>query len=76
MRTLSAGRAVSVLGRFAICGVSPVPLIPLESPPSTTINEVSSNVTNKKIYQLLIANTRIDDSKLNQPIIVVAIYFS
>jgi hypothetical protein len=29
-RTLSAGRAVSLLGRFAICGVSPVPLIPLE----------------------------------------------
>ena len=72
-RTLSAGRAVSLLGRFAICGVSPVPLIPLESPPSTTINEV---VNIKKIYQLLIAKTRINDSKLNQPIIVVAIYIS
>jgi hypothetical protein len=36
-RTLSAGRAVSLLGRFAICGVSPVPLFPLESPPFTPI---------------------------------------
>jgi hypothetical protein len=42
-RTLSAGRAVSLLGRFAICGVSPVPQFPLESPHSTTIHAVRSN---------------------------------
>jgi hypothetical protein len=41
-RTLSAGEAEPPRS-LRFCGVSTVSLFPLESPPSTTINEVSRN---------------------------------